>query len=53
MCTEDKGNPRSNSMFGVPYAADLSNKFGVKTISMIGLAALCWRSFKFPVQTWR
>jgi hypothetical protein len=53
MCTEDKGNPRSDSIFGVPYAAELSNKFGVKTISLMGLAALCWRSFKFPLQTWR
>ena len=40
-------------IFGAPYAADLSDKFGVKTISLVGLAALCWQCFGFPLQTWR
>jgi hypothetical protein len=53
MCAEDTGKPRSDSIFGAPYAADLSDKFGIKTISLVGLAALCWQCFGFPLQTWR
>jgi hypothetical protein len=53
MCTEDKGKPRSDSIFGAPYASDLSGQFGVKTISLMGLAAHCWQCFQFPLQTWR
>lgn len=53
LCTEDKGNPRSDSIFGASYAADVSGRFGVKTISLIDLAALCWQRFGFPFRTWR
>jgi hypothetical protein len=42
LCTEDKGNPRSDSIFGAPYAVDVSGLFGVATISLMDLAALCW-----------
>jgi len=52
LCTDDKGNPRSNSIFGPTYATDVAGRFGVKTISVIALAALCWRRFHFPLRTW-
>src|SRR5258708_12168621 len=52
LCTDDKGNPRSNSIFGSTYATDVTGRFGVRTISVIDLAALCWRRFRFPLRTW-
>jgi hypothetical protein len=53
LCTEDTGNPRSDSIFGAAYAADVNGKFGVRTIALMDLAALCWRRFRFPLRTWR
>jgi hypothetical protein len=52
LCTEDTGSPRSNSIFGATYASDLGGKFGVATISLTNLAALCWQRFWFPLRTW-
>lgn len=52
-CTEDTGNPRSDSIFGERYAADFGGTFGVRTISLMGLAALCWQQFGFPLRKWR
>jgi hypothetical protein len=52
LCTEDTGSPRSNSIFGAAYAADVGGKFAVATISLMDLAALCWRRFRFPLRTW-
>ena len=52
MCTEDKGNPRSDSIFGITYAADVIGRFGVETISLMNLAALCWQRFRFPLRIW-
>lgn len=53
LCTEDTGNPRSDSIFAPAYVADVNGQFGVKTISLMGLAVLCWRLFLFPIRTWR
>jgi hypothetical protein len=53
LCTEDTGKPRSDSIFGAAYAADVSGRFGVRTISMTNLAAVCWQRFGFPLRTWR
>ena len=52
LCTEDKGKPRSDSIFGAQYAHDLANVFGLKVISLTDLAALCWTRFHFPIRTW-
>ena len=52
LCTEDKGSPRSDSIFGAQYAVDLKSEFSIKIISIMDLAALCWRDFGFPVRTW-
>jgi hypothetical protein len=53
LCTDDTGNPRSNSIFGAAYAADVEGKFGVTIVSLLQLAGLCWRRFGFPLRTWR
>ena len=53
LCTEDTGHPRSDSIFGAPYAADVNGTFGVRTISLLNLAAHCWNRFGFPLRTWR
>jgi hypothetical protein len=53
LCTEDTGKPRSDSIFAPTYAADVHGKFGVKMISLMNLAALCWRLFWFPIRIWR
>jgi hypothetical protein len=53
LCTEDTGKPRSDSIFGAAHAADVSGQFGVTTISLMNLAALCWRRFWFPIRKWR
>jgi hypothetical protein len=53
LCTEDTGNPRSDSIFGATYAADVTGKFRIRTISLMDLAALCWQRFWFPIRTWR
>ncbi len=52
LCTDDKGNPRSDSIFGSTYAIDVAGRFGVKIISVLVLAALCWHRFRFPLRTW-
>lgn len=52
LCTEDKGKPSSNSIFGVTYAPTISNTFDVTVMNATELAGYCWRQFGFPLRPW-
>ena len=41
------------SIFGATFAADVKDQFGRRAISLMGLAALCWKRYGFPLRTWR
>jgi hypothetical protein len=52
LCTEDKGKLVSNSIFGAQHAPDVEGMFGVRAISAVDLAALCWKRFGLPFLNW-
>ena len=53
LCTEDKGGPSSNSIFGQTFNPTVSGKLAVKILNTLELAIHCWRKFKFPIKSWR
>jgi hypothetical protein len=53
LCTEDKGKPRSNSIFSPTYAPDMKNRFHVEVVDLMELAKRCWRQFGLPIRKWR
>lgn len=52
LCTEDQGRLSSNSIFGPQHAADVQGLFDLRAITIIDLAALCWKRFRFPLRKW-
>jgi hypothetical protein len=52
LCSEDTGSPRSDSIFGASYVTDVTGLFGVKVVSLMSLAELCWNRFWFPLRRW-
>jgi hypothetical protein len=53
LCTEDQGKLVSNSIFGAQHSSDVQSVFNVQSITVMKLAALCWKRFKFPLWSWR
>lgn len=49
LCTEDQGNPSSNSIFGPQHQ---TSAFGIKVVTAMELARLAWKRFGMPVRIW-
>ncbi|MQP68527.1 hypothetical protein GE253_24720 [Niveispirillum sp. SYP-B3756] len=53
LCTEDQGKLVSNSIFGGQHATDVQGVFNVQPVTVMDLAAICWKRFGFPVRRWQ
>ncbi len=49
ICTEDKGGPSSNSIFGAQHA---TSAFPLSVVNAIELANICWKRFGLPIRNW-
>ena len=52
LCTEDKGSPKSDSIFGPKYIGDVGSTFAVRIMSLDAFARECWSRFGLPFVTW-
>lgn len=52
LCSEDKGKPRSDSIFSPTYSSDMTGIFQVEVVNLMELALRCWQRFGLPIRKW-